>query len=158
MQLFAGFLNRTYFINNETKTSMRKIHSQMIGLALLLFFVCLTVLGQSQTVTGLVKDADKKTPIDGVIIKVIGATTVTQTDNKGAFTIKVNAGQTLLVSSIGYETQKVVVQAGKTILVALKNQATDLEEVTVAMDIKKKPRELGFSTQTIKVDEIQETT
>jgi TonB-linked SusC/RagA family outer membrane protein len=136
---------------------MRKINLQIKGLALLLFFVCLTMLGQSQTVTGSVKDADKKLPISGVTIKVVGASTGTQTDDKGAFTVKANAGQTLLVSSVGYESQRIVIQAGKQVTVSLKSEAADLEEVTVAMDIKKKPRELGFSTATIKGEEIQET-
>lgn len=136
---------------------MRKIHLQMKGLALLLFFVCLTVLGQSQTVTGSVKDADKKTPIAGVTIKVVGASAVTQTNDKGAFTVKATAGQTLLISSVGYESLRVIIQAGKPVDVSLKSQSAELEEVTVAMDIKRKPKELGFSTQTIKGDEIQET-
>jgi len=136
---------------------MRKIHLQMKGMALLLFFVCLTALGQSQTVTGSVKDADKKTPITGVTIKVVGASTVTQTDEKGAFSVKATAGQTLLVSSVGYESQRVVIQAGQPVLVALKSQATELEEVTVAMDIKRNPKELGFSQQTVKGDDLKET-
>ena len=136
---------------------MRKIHLQMKGLALLLFFVCLAVLGQSQTVVGSVKDADKKTPLDGVVVKVVGTSTVVQTNESGTFTIKAVTGQVLQISFIGYETQKITVQSGKTISVSLKNQTTDLEEVTVAMDIKRKPRELGFSTATIKGDEIQET-
>jgi TonB-linked SusC/RagA family outer membrane protein len=136
---------------------MRKIHLQMKGLALLLLFVCLTVLGQSQTVTGSVKDADKKTPISGVTVKVVGASAVTQTDDKGNFTVKATAGQTLLISSVGYESQRVALAAGKPVIVSLKSQSTELEEVTVAMDIKKAPKELGFSTQTVKGSEIQET-
>ncbi len=136
---------------------MRKIHLQMKGLALLLFFSCLTALGQSQTVTGTVKDADKQTPISGVIIKVVGTSAVTQTTEKGTFTIKATAGQTLMVSSIGFETQKMVVKAGQAIVVNLKSQSTDLEEVTVAMDIKRNPKELGFSAQTVKGDDVKET-
>ncbi len=136
---------------------MRKIHLQMKGLALLLLFVCLTVLGQSQTVTGSVKDADKKTPVGGVTVKVVGASSATQTDEKGNFTIKATAGQVLLISSVGYESQRITVAAGKPVIVSLKSQSTELEEVTVAMDIKKAPKELGFSTQTVKGSEIQET-
>jgi TonB-linked SusC/RagA family outer membrane protein len=136
---------------------MRKFHLPLKGIALLLFFVCLTALGQGQTVTGSVKDADKKSPIAGVTIKVVGASAVTQTDDKGNFTVKATAGQTLLVSSVGYETQKVVVQAGKQVTVNLKSQSAELEEVTVAMDLKRKPRELGYSVGNVTGAEIQET-
>lgn len=136
---------------------MRKIHLQMKGLALLLFFVCLTVLGQSQTVTGSVKDADKKTPISGVTVKVVGASATTQTDDKGNFSVKATPGQILLISSIGYESQRITVVAGKAVVVSLKSQSTELEEVTVAMDLKRKPRELGYSVGNVTGQEIQET-
>jgi TonB-linked SusC/RagA family outer membrane protein len=136
---------------------MRKIHLQMKGLALLLFFICLTVLGQSQTVIGSVKDADKKTPVGGVTVKVVGASAATQTDEKGNFTVKATAGQALLISSVGYESQRITVVAGKPVVVSLKSQSTELEEVTVAMDIKKNPKELGASSQTVKGDDVKET-
>ncbi|MFC4230265.1 SusC/RagA family TonB-linked outer membrane protein [Parasediminibacterium paludis] len=136
---------------------MRKFHLPLKGMALLLFFVCLTALGQSQTVTGSVKDADKKTPLGGVTIKVVGASAVTQTDDKGNFTVKATTGQTLLISSVGYEAQKVVVQADKPITVSLKSQSTELEEVTVAMDIKRNPKELGYSAQKVGGDDVKET-
>ena len=138
---------------------MRKIATQIKGAALLLFFICLAALGQSQTVTGTVTDPDKKVPISNAIIKVVGTTLVTQTNTNGVFTIKASAGQTLTISSIGFETQKIVVKAGESISVNMKSQSIDLEDVTVtvAMDLKRKPRELGFSTQKIDGEEIKET-
>ncbi|MBC7650430.1 MAG: SusC/RagA family TonB-linked outer membrane protein [Deinococcales bacterium] len=138
---------------------MRKIATQIKGVALLLFFICLAALGQSQTVTGTVKDPDKKVPIFNAIIKVIGTTLVTQTNANGVFTIKATAGQTLTISSIGFETQKIVIKAGESILVNLKSQSVDLEDVTVtvAMDIKRNPKELGYSAQKIAGEDIKES-
>jgi outer membrane cobalamin receptor len=39
----------------------------------------------------------------------------------------------------------------------LKSSVTELDEVVVAMDIKRKPRELGYSNQTVKGDDLKET-
>ncbi|MBC7651281.1 MAG: SusC/RagA family TonB-linked outer membrane protein, partial [Deinococcales bacterium] len=98
-----------------------------------------------------------KTPILGVIIKVVGTSTITQSNDKGFFTIKANQGQALTFTSIGFETQKVVVKGNESLTINLKSQSTDLEEVTVVMDLQRKPRELGFSAQKVDGAEIQET-
>lgn len=138
------------------KLIMRKIASMMKVVVILLLIFSLPSYGQSQTVTGTIQDADKKTPLAGVTIKVSGTTNVTQTNDKGAFTIKANNGQILLISSVGFETKKVTVTGTKMDL-TLRAEVTELEEVVVAMDIKRKPRELGYSTQTVKGKEIAET-
>src|SRR6478735_546767 len=124
------------------KLIMRKIASMMKVVVILLLIFSLPSYGQSQTVTGTIQDADKKTPLAGVTIKVSGTTNVTQTNDKGAFTIKANNGQILLISSVGFETKKVTVTGTKMDL-TLRAEVTELEEVVVAMDIKRKPRELG---------------
>lgn len=135
---------------------MRKVASLMKVVALLLFIFSLPAFGQSQTVSGTIQDADKKTPLAGVTIRVVGTTSVTQTNDKGAFTIKASNGQTLLITSVGFETRRVPVTGAKMDLV-LRAEVAELEEVVVAMDIKKKPRELGYSTQSVKGKEIAET-
>ncbi|MGQ7411991.1 hypothetical protein ACTGWW_11225, partial [Streptococcus suis] len=67
-------------------------------------------------------------------------------------------GQVLLISSVGYENQRVTVQGSQNIQVKLKSDVADLDDVVVvAMDQKRKPRELGYSTQSVKGAEIQET-
>ncbi len=123
---------------------------------LLLLIFSLPSYGQSQMVSGTVEDADKKVPLSGVTVKVVGTTTVTQTDNKGAFTIQANKGQTLLISYIGFENQRVTVSGGR-IDLSLRSSVTELDEVVVAMDIKRKARDLGYSTQVVKGDDIKET-
>ena len=125
---------------------------------LLLLIFSLPSYGQSQTVSGTIKDADKKTPLPGVTVKLVGSTTAAQTNDKGVFTIKATKGQTLLVSYIGFESQRLVV-AGSSMDISLKSSVTDLGEVevVVAMDLKRKPRELGYSNQTVKGDDLKET-
>ncbi len=135
---------------------MRKIASMMKVVTLLLLIFSLPSMAQSQNVSGKVLDADKKTPLQGVTVKVLGTTSTTQSNEKGEFTIKATKGQTLLVSYIGYDGQRVTVN-GATVSISMRSSVSELEEVTVAMDIKKKPRDLGYSAQTVKGDEVKET-
>lgn len=127
---------------------MRKLAMLMKVVVSLLFIFSLASHAQGQTVTGTVKDVDKKTPLAGVTIKVTGTNTMTQTNDKGIFTIKASQGQTLTVSYVGYEAQKVAVTSNK-LDVSLRATAAELDEVVVAMDIKRKPRELGYSAQKV---------
>ncbi len=135
---------------------MRKIASMMKVVVLLLLIFSLPSYGQSQTVSGTILDADKKIPLAGVTVKVTGTTTTTQTNEKGVFTIKVAKGQTLTVSSIGFETKTVPVSSGQ-LSISLKSTVAELDEVVVAMDLKRKPRELGYSVQKVTGKEISET-
>ena len=136
---------------------MRKIAFTMMRVVVLLLLVfSLPAYGQSQTVSGTILDADKNTPLAGANIRVVGTTTVAQTNERGVFTIRASNGQTLQITSIGFETRKVVVN-GTQIKVSLKAEAAELEEVVVAMDIKRKPRELGYSVQKVTGKEIAES-
>ena len=115
---------------------MRKFALWVKVVVTLLFVFSSIAYGQSQTVTGSVKDADKNTPLQGVTIKVLGTNTVAQTNEKGIFTIKASAGQTLIVSYVSYEQEKAVIgKSGLSFL--LKAKSSELEDVVVtAMDIK----------------------
>lgn len=136
---------------------MRNFFSLMKVAVILLFIFSSPSRGQSQTVSGTVQDADKKTPLVGVSIKVNGTNTVDLTNENGSFTIKASIGQVLVISYIGYESKKVTVTGAK-ILVSLKSQTNELDDVVVvAMDIKKKPRELGYSVANVSGKEVQET-
>jgi TonB-linked SusC/RagA family outer membrane protein len=137
---------------------MRKLASMMKAVVLLLLIFSLPSYGQSQTVSGTVLDADKKTPVSGATVKVVGTNIVTQTNDKGAFTIKASSGQTLDISYVGSESQRVTVGSNTNLSVSLKMQSADLDSVVVtAMDIKRKPGELGYSTQSVKGNELKET-
>lgn len=135
---------------------MRKIVLLMKAVILLLFIFSLPSIGQSQAVSGSIRDADTKLPLAGATIKVVGTTITSQSNDKGVFSIRATKGQTLLISHIGFENQRVTVGSG-TIDILLKSGVTELEEVVVSMDIKRKARDLGYSTQVVKGEEIKET-
>lgn len=135
---------------------MRKI------LPLLIFLLCMglfsaTVYAQEKVVTGVVTGDNRQTLKD-VTVTVKGTKTATKTDNNGSFSIRVNENQKLVISSVGYQTREVTVGSGNSVNVTLVQATAQLEEVVVtAMDIKRNPRSLGYSTQTVDGNELKET-
>jgi TonB-linked SusC/RagA family outer membrane protein len=137
---------------------MRKILRLHAVLFLSLLLVSSAVWSQERTISGTVLSDDNKTPIPGVTVRVKGSTRVTQTDSKGNFTIRINAGETLQISHVGYTLEEVNPGSGNSVSVNLRsNQATMEEVVVTAMDIRRNPRELGYSVQKVNGDEIKES-
>lgn len=137
---------------------MRKILH--LFLALVLFFLLLppSLMAQERTVSGTIVSEDSKTPLSGVTIRVKGTRRITQTDAKGQFSIKLNPGETLQVSYVGYQSQDVNPGSGSSVGITLKASDNTMGEVVVtAMDIKRNPRSLGYSVQKVDGEEIQET-
>lgn len=113
----------------------------------------LSIVQQTGTVTGQVKDASGE-PLIGASVIVKGTTTGATTDTNGRFTIKgVKQGATLHVSYIGYVSQDVVFNGGELNLVLQEDRA-DLEEVVVVGYGTTKKRDLIASVSTVKTDEI----
>ncbi len=134
---------------------MRNFVSIMKVAVMLLLLFSLPAIGQGQTVSGTVTDAASKLPLAGVTIKVVGTASTAQTNEKGVFTIRANTGQSLQISYVGYEGKRVPV-SGSQLNITLSAEVSELEEVVVAMDIKRKPRELGYSVQKVTGKEIAE--
>lgn len=56
---------------------------------------------------------------------------VTTTDETGSFALEVSKGQTIVVSSIGYQTQKIQYNGQLKLEIQMKASFTELEEVVV---------------------------
>lgn len=113
---------------------------------------------QERTVTGTIISDDTKTPLSGVTIRVKGTRRIVQTDADGKFTIKLSPGETLQVTYVGYQTQEFKPGDGNTIGVSLKAADNTMGEVVVtAMDIRRNPRSLGYSTQGVSGKDVAET-
>ncbi len=100
--------------------------------AIVFLFACLLAMPQMKAqnvVTGTVVD-DKDEPLIGVSIVADGSKATAVTDIDGKFRINVNQGGTLLVSYIGYESQKVPVK-GNDLHIVLKEDNQILNEVVV---------------------------
>jgi len=84
----------------------------------------------SISVTGRVTDAGGL-PLPGATIMVKGTTQGTTTDAEGNFSLpKVSSKESLIISSVGYETREIAVR-GKTILAQLNVVVNDLDETVV---------------------------
>lgn len=99
--------------------------------------VCISVIfgselyAQSATTTVKGKVMADGEPAIGVTILVKGTSTGTATDIDGNFSIDVNPKATLIVSSVGYETQEVPVNGRKIINIVLKSDVVALQDVVV---------------------------
>ena len=136
---------------------MRKLLQSILALLLLMFLLPAALHAQERTISGTILSDDNKTPLSGVTIRVKGTNRVVQTNADGSFSIKINSGETLQLSHVGYQPIEVK-PTGTTIAISLKTSDNTLGEVVVtAMDIRRNPRELGYSVQTVKGSDIQQT-
>lgn len=103
---------------------------------------------------------DQGLPLPGATVLEKGTKNVTVSDMDGNFSLTVNdASATLVISYMGFETREIGLQ-GKTVLnVQLKTVANELNEVVVtALGIKREQKRLGFAQQTLKADQLENTT
>ena len=111
------------------KLSVKKC---LLGICCLL----ITQLSFAQTkVSGTITDASTKEPLIGVSVQVKGKVVGTITNTKGEFSFSVSSAPpfTLIISSVGYESQEMVVSGNNaSINISLKEQAVLGQEVVVS--------------------------
>jgi TonB-linked SusC/RagA family outer membrane protein len=111
---------------------------------------------QEKFISGTVSDTDGTLPGVSIIIK--GTTTGTDTDFDGKYSIKAKTGDVLVFSYIGYKNVEKTVGTSNTIDVSMAEDANVLDEIVVtALGIKRKPKELSYSVQTIKSENLTKT-
>ncbi len=133
---------------------MRKLY-RLFSMACI--FISLHTLAQERTIIGVITSDDDKSPLQGVTVTNTKTNKSTSTASNGSFSIKAGNGETILFTFVGYSPQRIVVGNNSSYNVSLKSSSAQLQEVTVAMDIKRNPRELGYSVQKVSGKEIQET-
>jgi TonB-linked SusC/RagA family outer membrane protein len=137
---------------------MRKILQMFFVVSMMLCLLPIAAQAQERTISGTIISENDKSPLSGVTVRVKGTRRIVTTDANGKFSIKVNSGEALVVSYVGYQTEDIKPGSGDTVGISLKTSDETMGEVVVtAMDIKRSPRSLGYSVQTVKGDEIQET-
>lgn len=98
----------------------------------MLFTMFSGVAFAQNTISGVVTSAEDNEPVIGATILVTGTQNGTVTDIDGKFSLKVPAQGSFEVSFIGYKTQGVVIQSGKTSYqVVLESESENIEEVIV---------------------------
>ena len=100
------------------------------------FTVQLTA-GADKEIKGQITD-DKGNPLPGVSVVVKGTSAGTNTDGNGAFTIIVPEGKTtLVISSVGFQTQEIDITGKTTVSIAMVPSAGQLSDIVV----------VGYGTQ-----------
>jgi TonB-dependent starch-binding outer membrane protein SusC len=108
----------------------QKIYTGFITAFLLMLFTT-NCFSQTITITGLVKGDDGQ-PIAGATISQKGGKTAAISNSDGAFTVKVNAGAVLVISSVGFESKEMTAAANMEVV--LVNKTGELAEVQVTVD------------------------
>lgn len=83
-----------------------------------------------KVISGVVTDENGEA-IEGATIQVKGTNTGTVTGRNGHFTINANTGDVLVISSVGYSAQEIIVSAEENLQIILRHSASDLSEVVV---------------------------
>ncbi|MGV3508507.1 MAG: SusC/RagA family TonB-linked outer membrane protein [Sphingobacteriaceae bacterium] len=121
-------------------------------------FLSLQAIAQEKVVTGTVTSADDGLPLPGVGIKIKGTNVGTTTGPQGNYSIRANSNQTLVFSLIGSKTQEIAVGEGGVKNVSLVTETSRLNEVVVtAYGVQRSAKSLGYSTQTVKGDDVTQT-
>ncbi|MFV0310561.1 MAG: SusC/RagA family TonB-linked outer membrane protein [Dysgonomonas sp.] len=120
---------------------------------LILFFLLgismLNAQNKATSITGVVKDESGETVI-GATIKVKGTSTGTVTDMDGKFFLETPATGILSISYIGYQPVEMAIESNKHYTITLKEDQKQLDEVVVtALGIKREEKGLGFATENI---------
>jgi ferric enterobactin receptor len=115
-------------------------------------------LAQEKTVSGTVIGDDDNDPLRDVTVTVKGTRIATKTNTVGFYSINASKGQVLVFTFIDYVRKEVSVGDDDKINIRMVQSQKQLGEVVVtAYGTKKSKRELGYSAQDVKGEEIAQT-
>ena len=134
---------------------MRKFTNRIFAI---LFFLIPTIAYAQTTITGKVINSNDDSPVQGATVIVKGKSTGTKTDANGNFSITAAKGDILIISSVNFVTKQITVKDAVFVAVKINVADNTMDEVVVtAMDIKRNPREMGASVQSVSGNDIAET-
>jgi len=94
-------------------------------------------------------------PLPGVVVKIKGTNQGVATNGQGAFEINYKAPATLVVTAIGYISREVSLTNNESIEIRLAEDNQQLDEIVVtALGVKREKKNLTYSSQEIKSNEI----
>ena len=122
------------------------MNNQLYNKSFKLFILFILILLQSgylaaqqdKTISGKITDSKTREPIIGAVVTVKGTTIGVATNEKGQFSLKIKKlPSVLVVSNIGYESQRVIANTTEQINLSLNEVVSRLDEVVIT----------GYSTQ-----------
>lgn len=86
---------------------------------------------QSKTVSGKVTSSEDGMGVPGASVTVQGIKSGTSTDFDGLFKVEAKTGDVIVISFMGFKTQRITVGSQKTINVVLQTESNELKEIVV---------------------------
>jgi TonB-linked SusC/RagA family outer membrane protein len=119
------------------------------------FLVSAVLWAQEKTITGVVKNAGDGTPLVRATVQVKGTNKFATTDEKGHYSIKAVNSQTLVVTAVGFKASEKGVGTQSVLNFNLESASTEMENVVVtALGIRREEKALGYSTTTVKGEQL----
>jgi TonB-linked SusC/RagA family outer membrane protein len=111
---------------------------------------------QNDIIDGQILSKDGQ-PLEGASIRIKGNTSGTYTDKDGRFSIDATAGQTLIISFLGFESREYKIGADQHINIALNRASITANEVVISTGYQqKKVSELTGALQTINGEQLRQ--
>ena len=124
-------------------------------LVIVMTLLCLCVKAQNLRVTGVVRD--KSDVIIGASVMVKNSTVGTVTDMDGRYSVEVPANGVLIFSYIGYTPVEKQVDGQTVINVTMNDDVQAIDEVVVtAIGIKQQKKKLGYTTQQVNTEALDQ--
>jgi len=138
---------KNYFTNSSFKSRGK---FRFLPLFALLMLFSTTLLAQVGSIKGSVVSSEDKSAVSGVTIRIKGKSTGVISDEKGQFSISAAANSILQFSMIGFDSKEVSIGTQTQIMVELKPDNKQLNEVIVtALGIKKEVKKIGVAIQSV---------
>lgn len=131
------------------------MHYRTLMLCLALLLLSTWSLGQTQPITGSVKDA-AGLPLPGITVTEKGSSNVTVTNDEGKFSISSAANAILEFTGIGFTSQSL--KASPDMVVVLEANSQQLEEVAIVGYSSKKKSELSSAVTTVSAAKLNDVT
>lgn len=124
--------------------------------SLAIIFCFLQTIAQEKIVSGKVTDASTGKPLVGTTVTVKGTRSATQTNNEGSFSISVpNSAKALIFTTVGYESQDILINGQDQLSVLLTATSSKLNEVVVVGYGTQKRKDLTGSVSSINASTIE---
>jgi TonB-linked SusC/RagA family outer membrane protein len=127
---------------------MKRILTCILGL-----FCCVYLHAQTRTVSGKITNVEGR-PVQYASVIVKGSANGVSANENGDFSIQAAPNSTLVFSASGYQTFEQNIGQQTTLLISLQTSGALGEVVVTAMGISRNAKSLGYSTTTLKSDEL----
>ena len=151
--LLPGNTIATYFVfqTNQFLNIMRKKELCLFFVAC--FFMCLSAVAQTVTVSGTVKDENGQ-PVQGVTISEKGSEKGTQTDGYGRFTLSAGPNTTLVFTHMGFIAQEIPVANQTSFSIKMLGDIKALDEAVFIGYQKLRKSDLTGAVSSVKAKEL----